>query len=211
MKSLVTKTILGAALLAGSASATVTLTISNPAIGVLTNISDTALSNANGLLWGVVVDASGNGFSASYGAGLSLANNLNGSLMPGSTDDVFYFNSNITATTPGGQGGTGSITAISGLVIGNLGVNAGDAFALIWFDRSATAGSTLANGSKYGIVTDPLLVIPADGANQPYASAFVGADPIRPTNQTFGTAVPEPSAALLGAIGALGLLRRRRN
>jgi hypothetical protein len=41
----------------------------------------------------------------------------------------------------------------------------------------------------------------------------VTTQPLAPTN-TFANGVvliPEPSAALLGALGALGLLRRRRN
>jgi len=49
----------------------------------------------------------------------------------------------------------------------------------------------------------------ADGSYS-YASVFDGPDAAKNMAYTLGVAVPEASTALLGALGALGLLRRRR-
>ncbi|BCU76064.1 hypothetical protein [Luteolibacter sp. LG18] len=206
--------------LSAFANATVTLTISGVGTGALTSLADSSSSTANGLVWGIVVDASGNGFdTANYQGGWTLNTTAGGILMPGSGDDVLYIatSNNLTATSLGTGGGVGSAISIAGLTLnGGLGVQgsgstlgtvAGDSFAIIWFDRTTLLGGTVAGGSKFGIVTDPGLKLPGDGSNVGYNPLFTSVDPVRPTNLTF---VPEPSAALLGAFGALALLRRRR-
>jgi hypothetical protein len=193
----------------GSASATVVLTISNPAVGVLTNIADSTGTTANGLSWGIVVDAQGNGFASStlFGpsAGLLLQSNFTGVSLPGS-DDVFFFDSAVvTAMTPGPRGGSGSITSFFGLNLNSaLGVSTGDAFAIVWFDRGFGTGSTSTADTRWGFLTDPSFVLPPDGANQPYYSLFTGVDPVRPVP------TPEPSALILSLLGVLPFLRRRR-
>ncbi len=58
-------------------------------------------------------------------------------------------------------------------------------------------------GWVYGLQT-PVTVQPAGGTLVPANVAFVNG------MQLISSPVPEPSAALLGALGALGLLRRRR-
>ena len=203
-------------LLSGSAFGTVTLGISNAATGMLTNIADFGGSTANGLLWGVIVDSAGDGFDTSYAPGNVLNTTLSGVLFGGSNDDVLFIDTAVTTTNvPTAQGGPGAITQISSLVLNaaiGAGVNAGDAFMVIWFDRPLTAGATTQGGQHYGTFTTAggapaPFVMPPDGANQPFQANFVGADPVRTANQTF---VPEPSSMLLGLLGALGLIRRRR-
>ncbi|HEY1123828.1 MAG TPA: hypothetical protein VGE67_19575 [Haloferula sp.] len=61
-----------------------------------------------------------------------------------------------------------------------------------------TLGELLGNGSALNLSGASIRVLPGNGSPTPY-------------NYTFSQpAVPEPSAALLGAIGIVGLLRRRR-
>lgn len=92
------------------------------------------------------------------------------------------------------------------------GVSLGDALGMIWFDQTPGAiGSSI----KWGLWQSGDVTMPADGGN--ITISFLdqtngGSAPngLITTNITTA-AIPEPSAALLGAIGALGLLRRRRN
>jgi hypothetical protein len=192
------------------ASATVTLSLGNPAVGILTNLADSTGNAASGLSWGVVVDTAGDGFDISTtfgpGAGLQLVTNKSGVALAGS-DDVFFYDAAFgTATTPGTEGGTGSATNFSSMVLnGTLGVSTGDLFAIVWFDRGFGPGFTANSETRWGFYTNAGLVLPADGANQPYGSLFVGPDPVRPVP------VPEPSAPLLGLGAALSLWFRRRS
>jgi hypothetical protein len=128
--------------------------------------------------------------------------------MPGSNDDVFFMNTAIsTSTLAGAEGGPGTATSFSGLVLNSaLGVNQGDAFGIIWFSRDVTPGSNFLPSSRYGFLAIAGLNLPAEGSNQVYTSLFVGADPVRPANLI----VPEPSALLLSLLGVLPFLRRRR-
>jgi len=110
-------------------------------------------------------------------------------------------------------------------------------FAIVWFSDilKASAPATAASGATWGIIRGSDWILPssdsgtftssatdAAGATSYYApSALAGGastTAFRTTTDgataTLGGAgfsiVPEPSAALLGALGALGLLRRRR-
>ena len=106
------------------------------------------------------------------------------------------------------------------------GAGAGRNFAIIWLQDNTSATTGAASGD-YGIIRGSDWVIPGSDGNYTASATpanFAGATVFaRVTNSAgtlannaFGTAtpafaiVPEPSAALLGAIGALGLLRRRR-
>lgn len=105
---------------------------------------------------------------------------------------------------------------------------AGRNFAIAWFPSltSAAAGN-VPGGSSYGIIRGSDWIVPSGDGNYTASATpanFAGATVFaRVTqsagtlaNNSFGTAtagfqvIPEPSAALLGALGALGLLRRRR-
>ena len=137
-----------------------------------------------------------------------------GATLGGATNTIF------------GIGGTNASVAdgsVSGLALtGNVLVNKN--YAVYWFP-----GSTFTNGDTTGTVGLQVggynntvgvvgildgMVIPADSADVAQGFQTVSAGGLTPNSSTVAfstTAVPEPSAALLGAIGALGLLRRRRN
>lgn len=68
---------------------------------------------------------------------------------------------------------------------------------------SPSFGSHANGGTKYIVAT-----FTADSGSQSFA--ITGSEPTY-SALVIGTAIPEPSTALLGALGLLGLLRRRRN
>lgn len=107
-------------------------------------------------------------------------------------------------------------------------------FAIVWFDAvlASDAPAQAAAGSKWGLIRGSDWTLPAadsgsfamNGTDSGGAATYFAPSALsggatstafRTTNgsnlgNTAFTIVPEPSAALLGAIGALGLLRRRR-
>ena len=213
-------------MLAASAASqgAVTLTISavtGAGSGVLTNLASSTGDVTSNKVWGILVDTSGNGFAGNYDGGVSLGASAITTLKVSgvATDDVFVTSGNLmvntnNATLDGGSVASGTLarpTQIASVGFSN-GISQGDAFRIMWFDATALGGTADA-GSKYGVYSNAGLIIPADGSNTSFNALFVGAEAtVVPGNLTFqGAAVPEPSAALLGAIGALGLLRRRRN
>jgi MYXO-CTERM domain-containing protein len=209
---------------AGAAFGTVSINFSDDFnSGVPQGLSNIAGVPTNGLTWGIIVDGVGNGLVTtpgaynvpSFAAGSSTVLGL---AAGGNSDDVLYIStSGPTASTAGNtegdgttKGGVGGIFDIVGIALAN-GVGTGDKFYVVWFD-----------GNVAGTLTDNSFVIPADSASVALADPFVGVDPNRSAGLAYvgtsGTStglgvsfVPEPSAALLGAVGALGLLRRRRN
>jgi MYXO-CTERM domain-containing protein len=192
---------------------------------------------ANRMVWGLLVDTDGDGFDSitsgnSYNGGFSLAANANGFALSLNTsvitDDVLYIGSALMASsstainTPVGEvpANQNRILSFTGFNYNaGLGVNAGDKIAIIWFDATSLGG-TANNGMRYGIFDLPnvlfdgvnsVAVLPTDnGGSYTFAPAFAGPDSAKAMAYTLGP-IPEPSAALLGALGALGLLRRRRN
>jgi hypothetical protein len=204
----------------GMASATVTLAMSNPGTGVLTNIANFTGTVTNGLHWGIVVDSAGDGFdfnSSSPNQAFTLATYSSGVAFPNSDDDVIFMDFSIVTTVlPGGQGGPGSITTLAGVVLNftiGAGVNTGDPFALIWFDDNTGVAGVMDANDHFGVFTTAggataPFVLPADGATQPFAVNFVGADPVRAANLRW--IAPEPSSLLLSLLGVLPVLRRRR-
>ena len=173
------------------------------------------------LIWGVLVDSTGNGFleggylpgfSLAAGSGTNAGAPVALSTSGGVTDDYLVMSGNLmnltTSTTDGAAVGLNRITGLNSFnYVGTM--NGGDAFKIIWFNRAVLGGSA-AGGEQYGTFqTATLNTLPPDPtASISYQTAFAGADVAKP--MTF-VAVPEPSAVLLGAISALGLLRRRRN
>jgi hypothetical protein len=199
----------------GKVSATVTLQFGQTAVARATGFANAAGIATNGLRWGILIDTTGNGFLS----------NGNYSFIPGTTtsafatdstgattDDYFYTTGLTTITTTptsNDPGGDGSITALTSVPFGGTtGISSGDSFAIIWFD------GTPAPGSAYGLFTNAAFTIPNDSAAVSYASVFAGStpDPIKPANLNFfdPVAVPEPSRVMFLALGALGLIARRR-
>jgi hypothetical protein len=98
---------------------------------------------------------------------------------------------------------------------------AGDKYAVVWFDIG-TVGALAPGGSKYGAwykdgaTSNTATILPADPGSytDPFAGApagIWGADNTAGTKIASLTLVPEPSAVLLGLLGAGMLLRRRRH
>lgn len=185
-----------------------------------TNFLDGSGVATSKLIWGIVVDTTGNGFAeGQYKAGFSLAagSGTNAgapvqlSTSSGFTDDYLIVSGNImnltTNTTDGGTAGINRITGLNSFSYAP-GMEGGDTYKVIWFDATALGGTSAA-GLKYGTFkTTTLNTIPADPTPSiNYQAAFAGAD--APKTMEFAL-IPETSTALLGALGALGLLRRRR-
>lgn len=191
--------------------------------GISQNLANVGGVPSNGLSWGVLVDGNGNGIVRSdvnkydvLPSGL-VAGQYVLSIAGVPTDDVLIIATTTTVDTSltGGLEGDGvtggGIGGIYDLTVNLInGVTTGDTFFVVWFD--GLVGGTLGDAS---------FTVPTDTFAVNYGAPFVGVDPIRSAGSGYqGTSgvstsagiafVPEPSAALLGAIGALGLLRRRR-
>ena len=214
--------------LAGLAQAAVTLQFSDTS-NYLSNFangagSSTAADASNRMVWGIIVDGGVDGFNGAnavtqYKSGFSLASNNTGIALSTTTtgadtiatNDVLYIAGALMASNSSALDGApvnmNRLLAFSNLTYGGN-VAAGKSFAIVWFDKLALGG-TATTGMKYGVFATGL-ALPADPGTYNLSSNFAGADPLK-TQAFVVDAVPEPSAALLGAIGALGLLRRRRN
>jgi len=202
----------------GYSQAASTLTFGSSSI-FATNWANGAGTGGSLLAWGIVIDTDGDGFdSSSYFEGTNYATGLQTMKLSASTnsDDVLFVGSSgnlMTLTTnanDSGAIGLNRIGAVASVPYTN-GISQGDSFAIIWFNKTALGGSAVA-GDKFGVFTNAAFIMPSDGtASAPFTSVFTGADTLKTMNFSFqGEVIPEPSAALLGAVGALGLLRRRR-
>ncbi len=108
----------------------------------------------------------------------------------------------------------------------NLALTQGKNWALVWLPGLTSSSTTADAGQIYGITSGSDWTFPGTNANSLTYNTNVAdaANPLRvsvasgvASNDRFTTSagatfsiVPEPSAALLGMLGALGLLRRRR-
>ncbi len=113
------------------------------------------------------------------------------------------------------------------LTYGVNGTAANQAFAFFWFPGATFAGDPITSGSSAKTIGSQVgglnttsadgvfdigMTLPADGWIGSSGAANVdGGGTLADSRFTAVNLIPEPSAALLGAIGALGLLRRRRN
>jgi hypothetical protein len=206
--------------LASQGAATLTFSaVSGATAGVLTNLAGSNGTVNQARAWGILVDTSGDGFK--LGEYMAASNSMVAasknvlSIASGVTDDVLYIapammvNSN-NATLDGGSLATGNLARPTTFTsMGTPNGSVGQAFMLVWFDNAAALGTAAKDGDKYGAFRLPSFTIPADGAAVSFAPNFVGVEPVRLADQSF-LPVPEASTALLGALGALGLLRRRR-
>ena len=176
--------------------------------GVLSNIADETGDTSNGLVWGILVAESGTDFSSPLtDLGLSAVDGAQ--LAPGYRYFSGGLTTNFTVSLDGGpNAGVISATDTIDATDYNPGVDSGDRFALIWFQRTFAEGGMVSAGTNYGLLTNDTFNLPSDGASdQPYEGEFVGADPLRSATLAV---VPEPSTALLAFLSLAGLLRRKR-
>jgi MYXO-CTERM domain-containing protein len=189
----------------------------------LANVQGTTAADVTaGKLGLIVADTTGNGFGAystlidSASAGLLAGGTFGGDLILGRVSSAFLSD----ATMGGGFTWNATVAPVN------------TQWAVVWFSTllSSDAGTAFAPaGTAYGIArannwTTPSAE-PGAGTTLTYANsgnparitlnAFGSVNPL-PAGADFATngatlsVIPEPSAALLGALGALGLLRRRR-
>jgi len=206
----------------------------------LKNVQGTvsATDLASGRLGLLLIDTAGTGFLNGYTATASATNALTpktdfattgANLTVGSSFLGSYVAARLTTGVAFGD------TTIAGAITGfdNNATYAGKNFAIVWFNTLTTAGAeTVATASTFfGIARGGDWTMPAANSGTfSFGTAGSSLDQITLANggsglasttvagQTvsFATAgttlkfVPEPSAALLGAVGALVLLRRRR-
>ncbi len=209
-----------AALFLGTTGAHATVTmIFGTGATYASNWANSAGVEGGSMAWGILVDTSGNGFLPAFGGYSGIGVNLtaNGSYqsLPDNithvpTDDLLFLSPALMTTVPNtndaGVVGQNRITGITSIPLTN-GVDAGDHFMVVWFNNTVLGGSSL-QGLPFGTLGNAIFTMPADGNTQPYFSAFVGADPLKPMTGRFDT--PEPSTLMLSALGALALIRRRR-
>jgi hypothetical protein len=131
------------------------------------------------------------------------------------SDDRIFFSSNLMAVV----GGEARATQLQSMNYG-AGMAAGDKYGIVWFNSTTLGGAAVTNSETFGFWTKDGVspttgtVLPADpgsyttAANGP--SALFGADNTAGLKTAGITFVPEPSVALLGALGIFGLVRRRR-
>lgn len=225
MKTKIVLLILAAAVIPASASVTL-----STQFGVAFDSAGVAVPD--GTLWALVVDGGDNLF-----AGFTTNSSLSAvhTTSPGVADTFFAANQSLALGSAAG-GGTvfamgafnGTFNGLTGLAIEDITLNYGIngtaaalAYAFYWFPGATyTGGATESIGSQVGGINttsgdgvfDAGMILPNDGALITTGAANEdGGGTIANSSFTAVNLVPEPSSALLGALGALCLLRRRRN
>lgn len=209
------------ALITSCAFADVTLQFSQLSVGRATGFGNSAGVATDNMRWGIVVSTTNAAFNG--GTYDVFDSDVSGFLSVGGlvTDD-YYVSSGLFTSTLGATGtspnrdpgGAGGITSLNPVPFGgasNIGL--ADPFNIIWFESAVQT-----EGTKYGMMSNPLFVIPANGTGTSFApivgvdsGVFGGstADPVKPANFSFA-AVPEPSRMILLAFGLVGVIFRRR-
>ncbi|MCW1922092.1 hypothetical protein OKA05_05975 [Luteolibacter arcticus] len=205
-----------AASLIGSAEATIVL---NTQFGTAFNSGGAPV--AAGTLYALVIDTDNNStFAGGFGVNTTLgavgANSVfttGQQLTLGQTlggDTIFH----LGAFDGAGEGITAEVLS---LTLGVNGVLNGRSFAIYWFPGATLANRTV--GTQVGGMNSNLpadggldpMIMPADGATVNIGAATADGSGTQPNIRfTAVDLVPEPSAALLGLLGAVGLIRRRR-
>jgi MYXO-CTERM domain-containing protein len=206
----------------------------------LKNVQGTSNTDlASGRLGLLIIDTVGGGFLNNYTATATASNALTtktdfsldgANLTVGSTFLGSYVAARLSTAVAFGD------TTMSGAISGfdNSATYAGKNYAIVWFNTLTSAGTeTVATASSFfGIARGADWTLPAGntgtqsfgtgGSNLDQITLAAGGSGLASTAASLQTVafasagttmqfVPEPSAALLGALGALGLLRRRRN
>jgi len=192
IKLLCTAAILGATSLTQAA----TVQVSTPPFN-LASVGDGTVGS-NGLSWGIIVDTANDGFQdfSMQAPGTLLASGFLG------TDDYLFLSANpTTALGPS----NGVVTSVVANFDDDAAVNGGQNYKVVWFE-GVVAGGAIENGNLFG-QSAGTGVLPAGNADLAQPNEFAGAN--GPAAGSF-VVVPEPSVALLGALGIFGLVRRRR-
>ena len=204
------------------ASATVNLALQ---MGVCFNASSVAIPD--GTLWALIGDTNGSGtFTNGFATNTSLTQSqANAVFTTGQSLSVGTVIGGDTILAMGAFNGTASgltglYTNTVTLAIGSNGAVAGQNFAFYWFPGVTYVAGTDHVGTQVGGINTLIadsnagtesMVIPADGlTTAPGAANSDAGGTIANSRFTAVNLVPESSTALLGALGALGLLRRRR-
>lgn len=220
------------AALVTSANAAVTLSFTTAGGGALTNFLDGAGTGTTAMVWGVLVDTGGDGFQGMnannpYDEGFSLNSVTTGLALTvnngtATNDRLFIapgFMSINAAVTDGNAIGTNRLLSMTNMNIASP-VAFGQSYAIIWFDSLTRVTTT--EGMKYGVFvpsganvglanTTTNDKLPGTDGTYAYGNSFSGVDSAKTMQYALGAPIPETSTSLLGAIGALALLRRRRN
>jgi MYXO-CTERM domain-containing protein len=205
----------------------------------LKNVQGTAATDlVAGRLGLIIVDTSSDGFLTGFNPGATASGNAMASALYSPTGSGLTINSTFGGdlvvarlTTTVAFSDTSMAGALAGFTAQPyLNKN----YAIVWFNTLTTAGAQTEapNGEYFGIARGGDWTFPASdsgtysfgttgasldqitlaaGGSANAATAAAGQSVAFATAGTSLQFVPEPSAALLGALGALGLLRRRRN
>ena len=211
-------------LLLATASANATVTIQG-FYGTLFNSSNVAVPN--GTVFALVVDSnSSNSFAGGFGLNSSIDSqaNANAAFTAGQTltlggtlgGDTIFALGTVDSSVSGAAGTAGPVLT---LTLGQNGLAANLNYAIYWFPGANLNGNIATIGTQAGGIhstgspaLDVLgMTVPAEGAT--VSQGFVTSDQggnVAAANVHAWNLVPEPSAALLGLLGAVGLIRRKR-
>ena len=205
--------------MAGASQAAITLNGTAVSGGVRESTGTTAVANGTALL---IVDTTGNGFlglgNIAVGTTLTSANDPGLTSAQAGTSIGSLFGGDLVLNTLT-TSGTG---AISGLLTNvSIADYTGRQFALVWLQGDghygiirgadwafppADAGTFTYSSTDAG-GTDTYFLV---NANTPAAGALGFRTGVGANSAAAFQIIPEPSVALLGALGLLGLVRRRR-
>lgn len=209
-------------LIASVAPAFATITL-NTQFGVAYNSLGVAVPD--GTAWIMVVDANND---SSFAGGFGLEGTLANANSTFSTGQVITNNSVLGSDfvfAMGSFNGTGSgltgasLDAVTFELNSAAGLVANRAFAFYWFPGATIVNGQIVVAGEVGGIHSAVdaanvgaMTIPNDGATLPSGAATSGDAGGSLPNSRFTAVqlIPEPSTMLLGAFGALGLLRRRR-
>jgi hypothetical protein len=172
-------------------------------LGNFANAAGVSTGDEARMVWGVAVDADGDGFDGDdamtpYKNTFALASGVTGVSLSYSTDETNSIPSDdVLFIAPGVMeknlnavdGSTVDMNRVLSLnMVYGGGVNAGDAFKIIWFDALAFTGTTTVGEIKYGMYALPSTLVsipplpanalPGDGVYL-YGPASAGADPLK--------------------------------